>query len=415
MERSLVKTITIVGAGQAGLQLGIGLLQQGYIVNLISNRTGEQIAAGRVLSSQSMYDMALGFERELGLALWDDVCPPTDGVHMRAGNSQGLMVDWRARMHAPGQSVDQRIKMPRWMDEFVRQGGNLLIEEVDIESLERYAQSSDLVIVASGKGEIGKLFERDNERSVFDRPLRTISLTYVHDMLPRKDFSALNISINPGIGEYVNFPCITHTGPGDIINLECVPGGPMDRWDEVTTPAEHLALAVELIREFFPWEAPRCENLRLTDDLGTLVGRLTPTVRKPIGVLPSGRTVLGMADVLVLNDPITGQGSNNASKCANVYMKCILEQGVDGFDDAWKQSTFERYWDYAQWVAKFTNTHLLPPPDSVLHVFGACAANPEIASTVANAFDDPQSLKPWYYDMAEAERFIASFALAKEA
>lgn len=410
-----MRTITIVGAGQAGLQLGIGLLQHGYRVNLISNRTGEQISAGRVLSSQSMYDMALGFERELGLALWDDVCPPTHGVHMRAGNGDGLLVDWRARMKAPGQSVDQRIKMPRWMREFERQGGNLVIEEAGLEELERYAQQSDLVIVASGKGEIGKLFERDAERSQFDRPMRTISLTYVHGMLPRTDYNALNISINPGIGEYVNFPCITHTGAGDIINLECVEGGPMDRWHEVSTPAEHLALAVELINEFFPWEAPRCQNLRLTDELGTLVGRLTPTVRKPIGVLPSGRTVLGMADVLVLNDPITGQGSNNASKCANVYMKAILEQGSDAFDDAFKQATFERYWDYAQWVARFTNTHLLPPPESAMCVFAACAQDPRIAATVANAFDDPKSLTPWYYDMEEAERFIASFALAKEA
>ncbi|EKM96309.1 hypothetical protein C211_08644 [Stutzerimonas degradans] len=410
-----MKTITIVGAGQAGLQLGIGLLQHGYRVNLISNRTGEQISAGRVLSSQSMYDMALGFERELGLALWDDVCPPTHGVHMRAGNGEGLLVDWRARMKAPGQSVDQRIKMPRWMKEFEHQGGNLVIEEAGLEELERYAQQSDLVIVAAGKGEIGKLFERDAERSQFDRPMRTISLTYVHGMLPRTDYSALNISINPGVGEYVNFPCITHTGAGDIINLECVEGGPMDRWHEVNTPTEHLALAVELINEFFPWEAPRCQNLRLTDELGTLVGRLTPTVRKPIGVLPSGRTVLGMADVLVLNDPITGQGSNNASKCANVYMKAILEQGGEAFDDAFKQTTFERYWDYAQWVARFTNTHLLPPPESAMRVFAASAQDPRIAATVANAFDDPKSLTPWYYDVEEAERFIDSFALAKEA
>jgi len=415
MERICMRTITIVGAGQAGLQLGIGLLQHGYRVNLISNRTGEQISAGRVLSSQSMYDMALGFERELGLALWDDVCPPTHGVHMRAGNGEGLLVDWRARMKAPGQSVDQRIKMPRWMKEFEHQGGNLVIEEAGLEELERYAQQSDLVIVAAGKGEIGKLFERDAERSQFDRPMRTISLTYVHGMLPRTDYSALNISINPGVGEYVNFPCITHTGAGDIINLECVEGGPMDRWHEVNTPTEHLALAVELINEFFPWEAPRCQNLRLTDELGTLVGRLTPTVRKPIGVLPSGRTVLGMADVLVLNDPITGQGSNNASKCANVYMKAILEQGGEAFDDAFKQTTFERYWDYAQWVARFTNTHLLPPPESAMRVFAASAQDPRIAATVANAFDDPKSLTPWYYDVEEAERFIDSFALAKEA
>src|SRR5690606_2798366 len=181
------------------------------------------------------------------------------------------------------------------LNEFERQGGNLVIEEAGLEELERYAQQSDLVIVAAGKGEIGKLFERDAERSQFDRPMRTISLTYVHGMLPRTDYSALNISINPGVGEDVNFPCITHTGAGDIINLECVEGGPMDRWHEVNTPTEHLALAVELINEFFPWEAPRCQNLRLTDELGTLVGRLTPTVDRKSTRLNSSHVKISYA------------------------------------------------------------------------------------------------------------------------
>ncbi|THF62261.1 FAD-binding oxidoreductase [Pseudothauera rhizosphaerae] len=399
-----------MGAGQAGLQLGIGLLAQGYGVTIVSNRTADQIAAGRVMSSQSMYDMAVGYERGLGLAMWDDECPPITGVHMRAGGSDGkLLIDWRSPMSAPGQSVDQRIKMPAWMAEFERRGGRLLIEDADLAALERYADESDLVVVSTGKGEIGKLFERDAERSVFDRPQRTISLTYVHDMKPRKDWSALNISINPGIGEYVNFPALTHTGPCDIINLECIPGGPMDRWDEVKTPAQHLELAVELIRTYFPWEAERCSNLRLTDDLGTLVGRITPTVRKVVGRLPSGRAVMGMADVLVLNDPITGQGSNNASKCAMVYLDAIARRGAAAFDEDWMKATFETYWDYAQWVARFTNTHLLPPPPQLLKVFAACGCNPKLAARIANAFDDPKGLAPWYYDEAEADRFLASF------
>ncbi len=407
-----MRKITIIGAGQAGLHLGIGLVSKGFDVTVVSNRTGEQIANGKVMSSQSMYDMAIGYERELGLSLWDDVCPPIEGVHMRAGLRDGTkLIDWRARMGANGQSVDQRIKMPRWMEEFQRRGGKLVIQEAGILETEQYAKDSDLVLVATGKGELGKLFERDAERSVFDRPMRTIALTYVHGMKARDDFSALNISINPGIGEYVNFPAMTHTGPCDIINLECIEGGPMDRWSEAKTPADHLALTVELICEFFPWEAPRCENLRLTDDNGILVGRVTPTVRKPVGTLPSGCQVLGMADVLVLNDPITGQGSNNAAKCVNVYLKSILERGNAAFDSAWMQDTFERYWDYAQWVARFTNTHLLPPPPQVMKVFGACGQNPALAARVANAFDDPKGLAPWYYDPVEADRFIESYAV----
>ena len=79
---------------------------------------------------------------------------------------------------------------------------------------------------------------------------------------------------------------------------------------------------------------------------------------------PGGTPLAEKLRTLVLNDPITGQGSNNSSKGANVYMTCILEQGGDSFDDAWMQATFERYWDCAQWVTRFTNTHLLPPSDS---------------------------------------------------
>ncbi|GAA4018018.1 styrene monooxygenase/indole monooxygenase family protein [Actimicrobium antarcticum] len=408
-----MRKITIIGAGQAGLQLGIGLLDKQYDVTIVSNRTGDDIGSGRVMSSQSMYDIALGYERELGLNFWDATCPSIDGVHMRAGGSEGKpMIDWTARMTVGGQSVDQRIKMPRWMKEFQKRGGKLEIRDAGIDDLERYAAISDLVIVSSGKGEVGKLFARDAERSEFDQPLRTIGLTYVHGMLPRKNYSALNISINPGIGEYINFPALTTSGTCDIINLECIAGGPMDRWSEVKTPEEHLAMTKWMIDTFFPWEAERCKDIRLTDDNGTLVGRIPPTVRKPLGTLPSGALVFGMADVLVLNDPITGQGSNNASKCARLYNDRILAHGRRAFDRDWMEETFERYWDYAQWVVRFTNTHLLPPPPQLLKVFSMCGANPALASFVANAFDDPKTLNPWYYDAAEADRFVARFQQA---
>ena len=55
---------------------------------------------------------------------------------------------------------------------------------------------------------------------------------------------------------------------------------------------------------------------RVTDAQATLSGRLTPVVRRPVARLPSGRPVLGLADAVVLNDPITGQGSNTAAKSA---------------------------------------------------------------------------------------------------
>ena len=74
------RKIAIVGAGQSGLQTGIGLLKKGYEVCLYSNRTADQIFNGKVMSSQCMFDMALQNERDLGLNLWDDTCPPVMGL-----------------------------------------------------------------------------------------------------------------------------------------------------------------------------------------------------------------------------------------------------------------------------------------------------------------------------------------------
>lgn len=67
--------IAIVGAGQSGLQMALGLQAKGYQVTLLTNRTPDQVRAGKVMSSQCMFDRALQAERELGLNWWDDSCP----------------------------------------------------------------------------------------------------------------------------------------------------------------------------------------------------------------------------------------------------------------------------------------------------------------------------------------------------
>ena len=64
------RRVAIVGAGQSGLQLALGLLQEGYEVTVVSNRTPEEIAVGPVLSSQCMFETALQTERVLGLDHW---------------------------------------------------------------------------------------------------------------------------------------------------------------------------------------------------------------------------------------------------------------------------------------------------------------------------------------------------------
>ena len=315
--------ITIIGGGQSGLQLGIGLLQNGYDVTVVSDRTPEQIHDGRVTSSQCMFATALDHERELGIDFWDDTCPPVEGISLAVPHPEipgAKAIDWAARLDRIAMSVDQRLKFPRWMEHFASNGGELVIREAGIDDLERYAEASELVVVAAGKGDITRLFERDAERSQFEQPMRALALTYVTGMTPRPEFSAVCFNLVPGVGEYFVFPALTTSGPCEIMVFEGVPAGPMDCWGDVSTPAEHLGKSKWILETFMPWEAERCRSIELTDDNGILSGRLAPTIRKPVGRLPSGRAVLGMADAVILNDPITGQGSNNASKGAAVYL-----------------------------------------------------------------------------------------------
>ena len=113
-----------------------------------------------------------------------------------------------------------------------------------------------------------------------------------------------------------------------------------------------------------------------------------------------------MADAVVLNDPITGQGSNNVAKCARIYLQAILENGDGPFDRAWMQRTFDIYWDYAQWVTGFTNAFLLPPPPHVIKVLGAAQTSARVGRAFANGFNDPRTFFPWLADPVEADRFI---------
>ena len=404
-----MRRIAIVGGGHSGLQLALGLLAAGYEVTVVSNRSPEEIASGRVLSSQCMFETALQTEQALGLDLWGEACPPVEGISFAVPDGQGgKQIEWASQLDGPARSVDQRLKVPAWMEEAVRRGGTLELDEAGIDDLERYAREHDLVIVATGKGTLGGLFAVDREKSPYETPQRALALTYVTGMTPRPEYSAVCFNLIPEVGEYFVFPALTTTGTCEIMVFEGIPGGPMDCWDDIRTPVEHLARSRWILETFIPWEAERCREVELTDANGILTGRYAPTVRTPVARLPSGAPVLAMADAAVLNDPITGQGSNNAAKCAELYLESIREHGDDPFDERWMQRTFDRYWrGYAQWVTSWTNALLAPPQPHVVRLLDAAQELPGLAATIANGFDDPRTFFPWWFDAGEAERLIA--------
>jgi len=404
-----MRRIAIVGAGQAGLQLALGLLAKGYHVTLTTNRNGEDIRNGKVMSSQCMFNAALQSERDLGLNFWEDQCPAVEGIGLAVPNPEQPnepLFSWSTRLDRYAQSVDQRLKMPVWLDEVAKRGGEVIIQDVGVAELELLSTTHDLVLLAAGKGEIVNLFEKDAERTQFQQPQRALSLTYVKGMTPMSPFSRVSFNLIPGVGEYFVFPCLTTTGPCEIMVFEGIPGGPMDCWQGIISAEQHLEKSLELVNRYVPWEAERCRSVEMTDDKGFLSGRFTPMVRKPVLTLPSGRKVFGMADALVVNDPITGQGSNNAAKCSKVYLDAIVARGAQDFGPDWMHDTFEQYWSYARHVVKWTNTMLTPPPQHLLELLGTASRSQPLASAIANGFDDPRTFAPWWFDAQSCQAFI---------
>ncbi len=403
--------VLIVGGGQAGLQLALGLVQDGHDVTVESNRTPDDIRTGKVMSSQCMFDAALQHERDLGINFWEDECPDIQGISLAApGPGGGKMIDWAARLEKPAQSVDQRLKMPVWMEELEKEGGKIVLHDVTLPDLEGYSKEYELVIVAAGKGEVAQLFERDATRSPYGAPQRALALTYVTGMNPRPEFTAVAFNLIPTVGEYFVFPALTTSGPCEIMVFEGIPGGPMDCWGDVATPQEHLEKSKWVLETFLPWEAERVANIELTDENGVLAGRFPPTVRNPIGELPSGALVLGLADAVVLNDPITGQGSNNASKSAASYLASIRKNPEGPFDRQWMQATFDSYWDHAQYVTTWTNAMLGPPPQHVLDLLLAGNEHQEVAARFVNGFNQPADYFEWFMEPEKASRYLAEVA-----
>lgn len=406
-----MRSIAIVGAGQAGLPLALALLDHGYEVTVMTDREPDDVRTGKVMSSQCLFGGALQIERDLGLDEWRAECPSIDGIGLTVPHPQVAgekLIDWAHRLDRPAMAVDQRIKMPRWMEKVRRRGGRLLVARAGLAELETLARAHDLVVVSVGKGDVAGYFGRDAERSAFDRPQRALALTYVHGLRETEDFSRVAFNLIPGVGEYFVFPALTVNGPCHIMVFEGVPGGPMDCWDPAASPKKHLAQSLTLLKWFLPWEAHRAAKAELTDVGGFLSARIAPTVRNPVLRLPSGKVVFGLGDAVVVNDPITGQGANSAMKASKACLEAILARGKGRFTAEWMQGVFDPFWSsYSQHVTTWTNALLPPPPQHILQLLAAAESKPAVARAIVNGFDHPPALFPWWTDPAACARFAA--------
>lgn len=415
-----MRKIAIVGSGIIGLIAAHALRRRGYAVTLYSDRTAAQwLHESRPTGTAARFEMALSFERELGLNHWDDVAPHGEGVFLTfCPTLHKPLIELRGRQRAPFQAVDMRLQCHRWMNDF---DGELVIESVNVERLDTIAARHDLTIVAAGKADLAQLFARDESRCTYDAPQRNLTMVIGTGRMAVDDcpFIPVKFEFLGTDGEIFIVPYYhKDRGPSWNVVIEARPGSRIDRFGEVKSGDEALAMAKKVVRELFPWSADWVEAMELADPNGWLVGRTTPAVRKPVGKLPSGRIVTPLGDTAIAYDPIAAQGANSGVKQTRHLVEAIAARGDEPFDALWMNDTFDAFWnEHGKAACTFNNMFLEPIPDPAKEILIAQSGSDGRADDdsgpqkIANAFfanfDDPRLLTPAFLDMQRARAFIA--------
>lgn len=418
-----MRSIAIIGSGQAGLLAAHGLLKAGYQVTLYSDRTAEQwLNESRPTGTAQRFDMALQFEYELGLKSWENDAPWGEGAHITMCPVPGnRMLTLAGRVRRPFLGIDLRLQSHAWMNELVNRGGRIVIEAVTVERLEQIAAEHDLTVVATGRADLCRIFERDAARSVYDKPQRHLAMVCIKNTPASFDgipFIPVKQNILGPVGEIFFGPYYhKDAGASWAMVLEARPGGPMDRFEGAKSGEQVLEIAKQVCREFIPWDYDWMKNAELSDPLGWLVGKFAPTVRKPVGKLPSGRLVTCVGDTAMALDPIGGQGANNGNKMVRNLVECVVAHGDRAFDAQWMTDTFERFYArHGHYTYTFNNSLLEPPTpagrDFLFAQYGSDGRfdNTSGAQLLANAFvenaNDPALLTPLLNDRRKMHAFI---------
>lgn len=418
-----MRRIAIIGSGQAGLLAAHALLKSGYEVTLYSDKTPEQwLHESKPTGTALRFDMSLQFEYELGLNSWENDAPWIDGVHFTVCPVPGnRMLTIAGRTRRPALAVDLRLQSHTWMLELVKRGGRIEVEKISLERLDAIAAEYDLTVVATGRADLCSIFERNAERSVFDKPQRHLAMVCVKgpalgfDGIPMLPVKANLIG---GVGEFSFLPYY-HKDVGGSWNIviEALPGGPLDRFQGAKSGQEVLDICRQAAREFIPWDAEWLDKAELSDPLGWLVGRFPPTVRNPVGRLPSGRVVTGAGDTLMTLDPISAQGANNGNKMVRNLVERVVAHGDRPFDAQWMTDTFERFYaQHGRATYAFTNAMLSPPSPAVRDLmfsqygsdgrFDNESGPQQLANLFAEMANDPGALFPIMEDRRKMHAYI---------
>jgi hypothetical protein len=387
----MTKRIAIVGGGTGGLHLGLYLRDHDIDVTLHTDRRPEEYAKLRLLNTVAHHSVTVAREDQLRVNHW-----PTDRFgyychHHYFGGEQPLF--FRGDFKSPSRAVDYRVYLPRLMGDFLERGGRIEYGDLKADDVSRLATGSDLVVVCTGKGPLGQMFEHDAHHSPFDRPQRLLCVG-LYRGVAEEETRSVTLSVSPGHGELIDIPTLTFGGMAHAFLMENVPGGDMEvlarlRYDD--NPRRFLDTLLAKLEKHHPTVFRRVDraNFDLANNANDLLqGGVTPTVRKTQVALGDGKFAIALGDVQAVVDPLCGQGANMASYAAFVLGEEIVRQSV--FDERFCETVDLRRRDRVLGATRWTNMFLMPPSPELMQVIGTMSQDRAMCDEFTDNFNRPE-------------------------
>lgn len=395
------KKIAIIGAGIAGLTLAYAFHKNGqFDFQMIMSKDADEIRNGRILSTQGHFEALLQTEARFGIPDYGEVNEIKKIELLIKGQKL-----FKGNLHGKAVSQDQRVYLSNLMDGLSDRGVKMRKMRLSGSDLSGLAAEFDLIIDCTGKmGPIAPFPQYKGLNFTPTAPLRIVTAGMFYGLIP-DEANKMTFNIVPGQGEMFETSTVTKHGLARSLLLEAIPGRDLDCIKGAKQPDDFVKELLGVLQTYFPhvYERVNVKEFRLADPLSYVRMAIKPEVRIPYTMV-DGTPVIGCGDSVVLNDPITGQGANAASYCANALYNVLSENS----NEVWDAAIGEQYWDrtkqYVVKMSEWTNAMMGPPTEAFSEMLGKASQIQQFADELVNMFANP---------IAAHNAFFAPAAAAK--
>ncbi|KRF13574.1 styrene monooxygenase/indole monooxygenase family protein [Paenibacillus sp. Soil787] len=378
--------VAIIGSGIGGLTLAYALAKDSrFQTTMFTYKDAEEIRNGRIPSTQVHFDRLLNTEARFDIPDYGDVYEIkkleflVNGQKMFKGNVKNRAV-----------SVDQRIYLSVLLDGLGNKGVDIRKSRISKEYLSDLTDEFDIIVDCTGKiGPIAPFPVCGEIMNTPHTPLRVCSAGFFHG-LASDEGNKMSYNIVPGQGELFELSTTTKHGLVRTLFLEAIPGSELDRM-KGDKGAEDFAIGLrDILETYFPhiFDRVNRKDFRLVDPMAYIRIAIKPEVRIPYTTV-NGTLILGCGDSVVLNDPITGQGANAASYCAEMLYNVLSENIHTKWDGSLGELYWERIKEYMIKMSEWTNAMMGPLSEPFTKFLGMASQNQEIADKFVNMFTNP--------------------------